>query len=391
MLDGAGGERMPDGQPNGKPNGEPNSEPLVLLGVRRGKREKLMQAARQALGLPAAVVVDWAEWLDQPALLTASLAERPCVFKIDSPGDDARLHGMLIRQGCEALGIGMSRLPDRGEISVSGEWFAGFTLALQRVAAELSALSHVKVMNAPHELLLMMDKLACQQHFTARGIPIPRLLGPIEGYAHLRAVLDEHHLNQVFLKTRYGSSASGVVAYRRNSRGAEQATSSADLVQGEGGPRLYNVKRLRSYNAQPDIVHLIDLLAGQQTYAEAWIPKPRHGNGHYDVRVVTLGGQPAHRVARVGTRMMTNLHLDNQRADVASLLGEKDHAALEQTARAAAATFPQSHVIGLDMVVRKGHAHVLEANAFGDLLPKLLWQGHDTYAAQLRTFSSHEA
>ncbi|MDQ1812226.1 STM4014 family protein [Massilia sp. CCM 9210] len=387
MLDGAGGERMPDGKPNGKPNGEP----LVLLGVRGGKREKLMQAARQALGLPAAVVVDWAEWLDQPALLTASLAQRPCVFKIDSPGDDARLHGMLIRQGCKVLGIGMSRLPDLGEISVSGEWFSGFTQALQRVAAELSALPHVKVMNAPHELLLMTDKLACQQHFAARGIPIPRLLGPIEGYAHLRAVLDEHHLNQVFLKTRYGSSASGVVAYRRNSRGAEQATSSADLVQGEGGPRLYNVKRLRSYNAQPDIVQLVDLLAGQETYAEAWIPKPRHGDGHYDVRVVTLGGQPAHRVARVGTRMMTNLHLDNQRADVASLLGEKDHAALEQTARAAAATFSQSHVIGLDIVVRKGHAHVLEANAFGDLLPKLLWQGHDTYAAQLQSFSSHEA
>ncbi|WP_233291851.1 STM4014 family protein [Massilia antarctica] len=381
----------PLSEPDGKPNGEPNGEPFILLGVRGGKREKLMQAARQALGLPTAVVVDWAEWLEQPALLTAALSARPCVFKIDSPGDDARLHGMLMHQGSAALGRGVPRLPDTGEIAVSGAWFAGFSLALQRVEAELAALPHVQVMNTPRELLLMTDKLACQQHFAARGIPIPRLLGPVEGYAHLRAVLDEHGLNQVFLKTRYGSSASGVVAYRRNSRGAEQATSSADLVRGEGGARLYNVKRLRSYNAQADIVQLIDLLADQQTYAEAWMPKPRLGDGHYDVRVVTLGGQPAHRVARVGTRMMTNLHLDNQRADVAGLLGEKDHAALEQTARAAAATFPQSHVIGLDIVVRKGRAHVLEANAFGDLLPKLLWQGQDTYAAQLQNCASHEA
>ncbi|WP_167237159.1 STM4014 family protein [Massilia genomosp. 1] len=364
--------------------------PLVLLGVRGDKRETLTQAARAALGLPPALVHDWCEWLQQPSLLAASLA-RPCVFKIDSTGDDARVHALLTRQGCDALGCAVPRLPDRGEIAVSGEWFAGLSLALGRVAAELAARPHVQVMNSPHELLLMTDKLACQRHFAGRGIPIPGLLGPIEGYAHLRAVLDEHDLQQVFLKTRYGSSASGVVAYRRNGRGAEQATSSADLVHGEGGARLYNVKRLRTYNAQADIARLIDLLARQQTYAEAWIPKPRHGDGHFDVRVVTLGGQAAHRVARVGARMMTNLHLDNQRADVASLLGEKDLAVLERTACAAAATFPQSHVIGLDLVVRKGRAHVLEANAFGDLLPKLLWQGRDTYAAQLQSFVSHEA
>ncbi|WP_126072688.1 hypothetical protein HF313_20800 [Massilia atriviolacea] len=364
--------------------------PLVLLGVRGGKRETLLQAARASLGQPAAVVVDWAEWLEQPALLTASLA-RPCMFKIDSPGDDARVHAVLMREGCASLGRSLPRAPDHGEIAVSDDWFAGLTLALQGVAAELSALPHVLSFNAPDELLLMTDKLACQRHLAAHGIPIPRLLGPIGGYAQLRAVMDEHDLKQVFLKTRYGSSASGVVAYRRNGRGAEQATSSASLVPGADGARLYNVKRLRSYDTQADIVQLIDLLARQQIYAEAWIPKPRHGNGHFDLRVLTLGGRPAHRVARVGARMMTNLHLDNQRADVASLLGDKDHAALEQAACAAAAAFPQSHVIGLDMVVRKGRAHVLEANAFGDLLPRLLWQGRDTYAAQLQSFASHEA
>lgn len=373
MLDGGHGEALP----------------LVLLCVRGGKREKLLQAARSALGQPAAVVIDWADWLAQPSLLTASLS-RPCLFKIDTAGDDSRVHAMLMRDGCAALGRELPRLPDRGEIAVPQEWFAGLSLALLRVEGELSALSHVQTMNAPQELLLMTDKLACQRHLAVHGIPIPRLLGPIAGYAQLRAVMDEHALSQVFLKTRYGSSASGVVAYRRNGRGAEQATSSASLVPGAGGARLYNVKRLRSYNAQADIVQLIDLLARQQTYAEAWIPKPRHGNGHFDLRVVTLGGQPAHRVARVGAHMMTNLHLDNQRGDVASLLGELDHAALERSARAAAAAFPHSHVIGLDMVVRKGRAHVLEANAFGDLLPKLLWRGQDTYAAQLHSLGSHE-
>lgn len=363
--------------------------PFVLLGVGAGKRVRLMQAARAALGLPPAQLVEWRAWLAQPALLDAALAQ-PCVLKIETPGDDATLHHALLRDGCEALGLAAPRMPEHGELSHSPAWFAGFSMAMQRIAAVLARLPHVRVLNAPSELLLMTDKLRCQQHLQAHGVPVGRLLGPVDSYAHLRAMLDEQGLDRVFVKARYGSSASGVLAYRRNGRGAKQATSSAHLVHGPDGARLYNVKRLRRYNRHADIVQLIDLLAAQQAYAEGWLPKPRHGMGHYDIRVLTIGGQPAHRVARVGASMMTNLHLDNRRADVDALLGAPDQAALAQVARQAAAAFPASHVIGLDIVARHGKAHVLEANAFGDLLPGLLHQGLDSYASQLQVFLPHE-
>lgn len=363
--------------------------PFVLLGVGAGKRVRLMQAARAALGLAPARLVEWRDWLARPALLEAALA-RPCVLKIESPGDDPGLHYALLQDGCQALGLAAPRLPEHGELSLSEAWFTGLSRAMQGISALLARLPHVRVLNAPDELLLMTDKLRCQRHLEAHAVPVPCQFGLVKGYAHLRALLDEHGLDRVFVKARYGSSASGVVAYRRNRRGDEQATSSADLVQGPDGPRLYNVKRLRRYGRQADIIQLIDLLAGQQAYAEAWLPKPRHGNGHYDVRVLAIGGQPAHRVARVGASMMTNLHLDNRRADVDTLLGPADQAALALAARRAAAAFPASHVIGLDIVARRGGAHVLEANAFGDLLPGLLHQGLDSYAGQLQTFPDHD-
>ena len=364
--------------------------PFVLLGVGSGKRVRLMQMARQELGLPPATLVEWRDWLAQPELLDAALS-RPCVLKIESPGDDPALHYRLVQEGCQVLGSGVPPAPDHGEVSVSPAWFSGFSAAMQRIAALLAGLPHVRVLNAPHELLLMTDKLRCQQHLEGHQVRTPRLLGPIDSYEHLRALLDEQALDQVYVKTRFGSSASGVIAYRRNGRGAEQATTSAHLVHTQYGARLYNVKRLRRYDRQSDIVQLVDLLAGQQAYAEVWLPKPRCGNGHYDVRVLTLGGTPAHRVARVGTRMMTNLHLDNRRADVDALLNVPDQVALARVARQAAAAFPASHVIGLDIVVRRGSASVLEANAFGDLLPGLLCEGIDSYAGQLQAFVSHEA
>ncbi|KQV82422.1 hypothetical protein ASD15_10320 [Massilia sp. Root351] len=366
-----------------------NRLPFVLLGVGSGKRVRLMQAARGGLGLAPAVLVEWSAWLGQPALLEAALA-RPCVFKIESPGDDPALHHQLVREGARAFGCAAPPAPEFGELAVSPIWYAGLSTAMARIAALVAGRPHVRVLNAPDELLLMTDKLRCQQHLIAHQVPAPRLFGPLDGYAHLRAIMDQHCLNQLFVKARYGSSASGVIAYRRNSRGAEQATSSAHLVAGAGGARLYNVKQLRRYHRQDDIVQLVDLLAGQQAYAEAWLPKPRCANGHFDVRMLTLAGQPAHRVARMGTQMMTNLHLGNQRAQTDSLLAAPDQLVLEHAACLAAAAFPASHVIGLDIVVRRGHAHVLEANAFGDLLPGLLHKGWDSYAGQLQALPRHE-
>jgi D-alanine-D-alanine ligase-like ATP-grasp enzyme len=229
----------------------------------------------------------------------------------------------------------------------------------------------------------MTDKLACQRHLAAHGVPIPALLGPVQSYEHLQSLLHEHQLDRVYLKPRYGSSASGVVAYRRNKAGRQQATTSATLHRTEGATRLMNSKRMARYESEHDIAALVDALAAQELYAEAWLNKPRCGDSHYDLRVVTVAGQPAHRVARIGDQMMTNLHLDNRRGDAAGLLNAADLAALEAASAQAARAFPHSHVTGYDLVVRQGQASVLEANAFGDLLPGLLWQGIDTYTAQL--------
>ena len=81
---------------------------------------------------------------------------------------------------------------------------------------------------------------------------------------------------------------------------------------------------------------------------------------------------------------MTNLHLDNARADPAALLAADELARAEALTAAAARAFPRSGVIGFDLVVHGERACVLEANAFGDLLPGLLWHGLDPHAAAAR-------
>ncbi|MGK5051928.1 STM4014 family protein [Janthinobacterium sp. RB2P8] len=356
--------------------------PLTLLATAGSKRVRLMQAARAQLRLPPAQVLEWRDWLAQPALLDEALRQ-PCLLKIEPPGDDPAAHLLLLDAGCRLLDRPLIDAPAHGELLAMDAWFAGFAASMQSLASQLAALPQARVLNAPAEISLMTDKLACQRHLAVHGVPIPALLGPVHGYEHLQSLLHQHDVDRVYLKPRYGSSASGVVAYRRNKTGRQQATTSATLSRAEGQTRLFNVKHMARYETQHDIATLVDALAAQELYAEAWLNKPRCGDSHYDLRVVTLAGQPAHRVARIGDQMMTNLHLDNRRGDAAGLLNTADMQALEKTAVLAARAFPHSHVTGYDLVVRQGQAHVLEANAFGDLLPGLLWQGAGTYAAQL--------
>ncbi|NVE01780.1 STM4014 family protein [Massilia sp. BJB1822] len=361
---------------------------MLLLAASGSKRVRLLQAARAQLGLPAARVLAWQDWLAQPALLELALAE-PCLFKIEPPGDDPVAHLRLLREGCRLLARPPARAPEYGELMAMDAWFAGFSAAMEGLSRQLAQLPLAQAVNAPAEIVLMTDKLACQRHLAAHGARTPALLGRVHGYDHLQCLLDDYALDRLYLKPRYGSSASGVVAYRRNRAGRQQATTSASVVQAGGEVRLFNVKRIARHERAADIAMLVDALAAQELYAEAWLDKPRCGDRHYDLRVVALAGRPAHRVARLGAQMMTNLHLDNQRGDVATLLNAADMAALEAAVLQAARAFPASGVAGYDLVVRRGQAHVLEANAFGDLLPGLLWQGHDTYAAQLRALNHH--
>lgn len=355
----------------------------VVLGVSSSKRTRGLQAARAGLGLAPARLVEWRDWLAAPERLAAVLAPGDC-FKIEPPGDDIEAHARLLHDGAERLGRAPCAPLQHGELCGTDLWFAGFEQALARLGEQLATIGGVAVANDPREIVLMTDKWRCQEHLAAHAVPTPRLLGRIADFDEFQALLVRHAVDRVFVKARYGSSAAGVVAYRRNARGDEQATTSAHLVESLDTPRLFNDKRIRTYTRRDEIARLIDLVAAQDAYVEAWIAKPRCGAGHFDLRLLALAGAPAHRVARVGLRPMTNLHLDSRRVDPARLLAPTELALLEDIARRAAAAFPRSQVIGFDLVVKGSAVHVLEANAFGDLLPGLLWNGADAWAAASR-------
>ena len=77
--------------------------PLTLLATQGSKRVRLMQAARAQLRLPPVQMLEWRDWLAQPALLEAALRQ-PGWLKIEPPGDDAAAHRLLLEAGCRLQG-----------------------------------------------------------------------------------------------------------------------------------------------------------------------------------------------------------------------------------------------------------------------------------------------
>ncbi len=352
---------------------------LVLLAHPEHKRVASLQAALHSRRLPEARVLAWRDWLRQPERLF-SLLDQPCWLKLEAPGEDADTQQLLIAQGARLQNRPVPPLLAHGEIGHAGLWFAGFESALQGLAGALAQRPWVRCLNTPDAIRLMCDKLVCQHHLQHHGLAIPGLLGPFGCFAELQYLMAQCRQRRVFVKQRYGSSASGVVAVDSNGRGQWRASSSVEMVAGEG--RLFNSKRIRQYR-DTEVVRLIDRLASNPLYAEAWVPKPMLDGQRFDLRVVCLAGQPMHRVARFADCAMTNLHLGASRRSVSDCLSPAAIERLERTARKVAANLPGGRVAGVDLIATERRVHVLEVNAFGDWLPRLQWHGQTIHEAQI--------
>jgi hypothetical protein len=192
---------------------------------------------------------------------------------------------------------------------------------------------------------------------------------------------------RVFVKLRYGSSASGVVALEC-SRGRVQAATSVELVRQTGQVKLFNSLRVRRYQDERDVATIVDELGRHELHVERWLPKAGFQGRTCDLRIVVIAGRVRHKVLRTSRGPLTNLHLANRRGDVAAFLdavpSEHREAAWNSCA-AVAAAFPRNLYIGIDLLFQPSLARhaVLEVNAFCDLLPGVIDNGADTYAADL--------
>ncbi|WP_254512426.1 STM4014 family protein [Anatilimnocola floriformis] len=370
----------------------------LVIGNPENRRVGLFQQALLELGQRPADVLSYIDLLQDPALLPAALERNESnLLRIESPGENPLVEKLIIARGARAteateLVSKIARLrADPGRIRWPQLWFAGFSDLLQDLATELDRHAELRVQNHPTAIRTLFDKPACHRLLQSCGVAVPRVLPAVKNYDELRTAMQDAGMTRVFVKLACGSSSSGVVALSTaNTR--PLAITSLELVRHRGEARFYNNLQLSRYNREQDIRTICDFLCGEGAHVEEWLPKARQDERELDLRVVTIGGRARHAVVRTSRSPITNLHLGNRRGDLSSLktaMGARWKIVTEICEQAAAA-FPQALSIGWDLLVTPGfrRAYILEGNAFGDLLPNVLFRGDSTYAATIRVAAS---
>ena len=136
------------------------------------------------------------------------------------------------------------------------------------------------------------------------------------------------------------------------------------------------------------VEEIVAFLLREGSQVEEEVPKARLDGAFFDCRVLVVAGAPAFLVVRQNRHPITNLHLLGWRGDRQAferLVPPQVRAvALESCTRAFAA-HGCLHV-GVDVLFEEnlaGH-RVIEANAFGDLLPNLSRDGLSVYEWEIR-------
>jgi glutathione synthase/RimK-type ligase-like ATP-grasp enzyme len=343
------------------------------------------------------VLVPWLSVLQQkdwqPALFPA-----PQFLRLESPGRNWTVEKLLLLKGAgikdEEPECGWREFSpetledlkeDRGCLWPMRQWFRGWRRLLEEldVWAQGQGLSQ-RWCCPPEDVVCMFDKAACQRLLESRGLPVAPVLGIPRNFDHLWELMRAHGRRRVFLKSCHGSSGAGIVAME--SSGSQiQAFTTVELLSTAGGLQLYNQRRIRTIRGAGEVRLLVDAVCRERCLAQVWVPKAGLLGKPFDVRVVVIGGKARQAMVRLGRGPITSSQLLGGKAEVTRLSSRmgQDHweEVLRLCERAMAKCFPRSLYAGFDVLIEPNFrtARILEVNAFGDLLPRLLHQNRETY------------
>lgn len=381
-----------------------------IIGNPENRRVHGFQDALRKLGFAPARVLSYAELLSTPTGCENRLRkflgqqnQAPRILRVESPGENELVWQRLVAYGeAEAEGDrdcgritskhALVLRPEVGRLQFVRQWYLGFRKLLSQMET-VGSEKGVRWHNHPQDIALAFDKLDCQERLEQLGVSVPERIPVPSSLAELGSDMADRRWKRVFVKLRHGSSANGVLAVTRSQGGELRIVTPLEAVSGRTAYRFYHRLRSQVYDthdreSRAKAEHLFAFLRREGILVEQWLPKTQVQGQNYDLRQVVVLGQPMHCVVRCAKGPLTNLHLGNRRGDVGRVrqtLGEEAWRNGMRQARRAASLMERSLYLGIDLMfcLRSLEPVVLEINAFGDLLPDLLFEGYSTYEQEI--------
>ena len=243
----------------------------------------------------------------------------------------------------------------------------------------------VRLLNSADSIIQTLDKRGCKSILQNAGLSTSKSLPDAASLADLREMLlSKKKVYGVFIKPRWGSGASGVIAYRINPKSGQEVIYTSVWPK---DCRLYNTKRLRKISDVTMVKTIVNGILSQDAIIEAWIPKAEYKGKAFDLRCVFQFGKIAYRMARQSYGPITNLQLNNSALEMAELnLPEKTLIEIDELCCCATRLFSGLNVCGIDILLHKStlKPYIIELNAQGDLIYQDIFDKNTIYADQVR-------
>lgn len=372
---------------------------FVVIGNLGSKRVEAFSVALERLGFSAPEIVQWVDLLDGKVRLEEVVREGDIV-RLEWPGRDWEIEKRLLLRGAELTEIEshfrfirreqLEPLEwERGRIMPSRQWYLGLRQCLREIDEQLQNAPQHVIMNAPSEIEVMLDKRVCHGRMSAFRIPVPPALGAPFHFQDFLKRLQRFNWRRVFVKLSHPSIANGVVAFETDGTRV-RALTTIEMVRAEGEVRLYQTRQIRIYDTWEDVAALVDTMCRERVHVERWIPKAGLDGRSFDARVLMIAGRPQHAIIRAARGPLTNLHPLAERMPAEAVLNRIPEEAWHQALNACEAAmrfFPRTLAAGVDFFYEPGFARslIFELNAWGDYLPDVIYQGRDTYEAEIVT------
>jgi hypothetical protein len=361
---------------------------VIILGNPDNRRVGLFQAARERAGQTPASVISWFDLAEEgaPERIFDDLPKEPAFVRIDSFGEDFATSNAFHRRGFDdarSFGAWAEAPPardDRGLIFAPRQGHCGFLRVLAEVEAALAKRPWLDPLPTPAAIRTLFDKTACAPVFEAAGVPFPATI-VAASFEELRARMTAP---RAFVKLTCGSSASCIALYDREEK---WLFTSMEIDRA----RLYNSLKPRRYRDRRSIERLMAFLFREGAHCEECVPKATSEDRYFDLRMLVIDDEVPFTVMRKSPHPVTNLHLGGVRGTMEELEALVPAPTLEAARASCVAVRRQFEVLhlGVDVMITddlKGHC-VLEANAFGDLLPNLQNDGRDVWDWQLQAIA----
>lgn len=346
----------------------------IVVGHASHRRVTSFVDAVHREGAGDVTVVPWARVVDDVNWYT-TLPERPTFLRIESTGEDEATQRAMLALG----GHPVADLPF-GAFVPPGPSHRGFLILLDRIEAALQARPQWTPLATPEGIRLVFDKRSFHEACETWGVSVPPSLS-----ANSRADLDlrmaERDWDAVFVKIRTGSSAVGLGRYTRLPRPTFLTTVA---VTRDG---WFNSRKLHRYTAPAALDRVVNELMSHGVHIERAIAKAQLDGANFDCRALWVGDAVPFVVVRQNHHPITNLHLGGWRGDLSAFLARCPartwQAALADVTRIAE-NYGGLH-LGCDVMFTEDFSqhYIVEANAFGDLLPRLEREGRDVYATEV--------